>query len=133
MALATVAGADRRPHRRHRVDQLPHREALTVAEVWRRPRVRRLGGYGWEWINAAFLAGGAALLALRIAAWRVPAALLGTLVLLALIRLRRRRQRQPRVAVVPLFSGGTMLAAFFFATDPVTHPASARGQICSAA
>ena len=27
------------------------------------------------------------------------------------------------------FSGATMLAAFFFATDPVTHPASARGQI----
>jgi electron transport complex protein RnfD len=27
-----------------------------------------------------------------------------------------------------LFTGGTMLAAFFVVTDPVTHPASARGQ-----
>jgi Na+-translocating ferredoxin:NAD+ oxidoreductase subunit D len=109
---------------------LRHREALTVAEVWR-PEFGfgTVGGYGWEWINAAFLAGGAALLALRLAAWRVPVALLGTLVLLSSLGYDEGGSGSFGSPLFHLFSGGTMLAAFFFATDPVTHPASARGQI----
>lgn len=109
---------------------LRHREALTVAEAWR-PELGfgALGGYGWEWINAAFLAGGLALLAMRLAAWRVPAAMLGTLILLALLGYDEGSSGSLGSPLFHLFSGGTMLAAFFFATDPVTHPASARGQI----
>jgi Na+-translocating ferredoxin:NAD+ oxidoreductase subunit D len=107
-----------------------HREALTVAEVWR-PDLGfgTVGGYGWEWINAAFFAGGAALIALRLAAWRVPVALLGTLVLLSLAGYDEGGSGSLGSPLFHLFSGGTMLAAFFFATDPVTHPASARGQV----
>jgi Na+-translocating ferredoxin:NAD+ oxidoreductase subunit D len=107
-----------------------YREGLTVAEVWQ-PALGfgAVGGYGWEWINAAFLAGGLALLATRLAAWRVPAALLGTLTLLAMTGYDQGGSASLGSPLFHLFSGGTLLAAFFFATDPVTHPATARGQL----
>ena len=36
-----------------------YREGLTVADIWQaNPAFGTLGGYGWEWVNAAFLAGG---------------------------------------------------------------------------
>lgn len=106
------------------------REGLTVAEVWQ-PALGfgAVGGYGWEWINAAFLAGGLALAAMGLIAWRIPAALLGTLALLALAGYDQGGSSSLGSPLFHLFSGGTMLAAWFFATDPVTHPASHRGQI----
>ncbi|MEQ8485399.1 MAG: RnfABCDGE type electron transport complex subunit D [Pseudomonadales bacterium] len=109
---------------------LRYREGLTIAEAWTpEAGFGAIGGYGWEWINAAFLAGGLALVALRLAAWRVPAALLGTLALLAALSYDQGGSGSLGSPLFHLFSGGTMLAAFFFATDPVTHPATARGQI----
>jgi Na+-translocating ferredoxin:NAD+ oxidoreductase subunit D len=107
-----------------------YRGGQTVAEVWT-PELGfgALGGYGWEWINAAFLLGGAFLIARRIAAWRVPVALLGTLGLLAVIGYDDGSSASLGSPSFHWLSGGTLLAAFFFATDPVTHPATARGQI----
>ncbi|MDZ7670725.1 MAG: RnfABCDGE type electron transport complex subunit D [Gammaproteobacteria bacterium] len=108
---------------------LRHREGQTVAEIWAAdPAFGAVGGYGWEWINAAFLLGGVALMVLRIAAWRVPAALLGTLALLAVVFYDSGSSRSLGSPAFHLFTGGTCLAACFFATDPVTHPATARGQ-----
>jgi Na+-translocating ferredoxin:NAD+ oxidoreductase subunit D len=107
-----------------------HRGGQTVAEVWSQAAgFGALGGYGWEWINAAFLAGGLLLIVRRIAAWRVPAALLGTLAVLALFGYDEGSSRSLGAPTFHWFSGGTMLAALFFATDPVTHPATPRGQI----
>jgi len=107
-----------------------YRGGQTVAEVWTPENgFGTLGGYGWEWINAAFLVGGAFLIARRIAAWRVPAALLGTLGLLALIGYDQGSSQSLGSPTFHWFSGGTLLAALFFATDPVTHPATARGQV----
>jgi len=109
---------------------LRHREAQTIAEVWL-PELGfgAVGGYGWEWINAAFLAGGIFLAVRRIIAWRVPVALLVTLGLLATLGYDSGSSESLGSPSFHGFSGGTCLAAFFFATDPVTHPATHRGQI----
>ncbi len=107
-----------------------YREAQTVAEVWAGSgSFGTLGGFGWEWINLSFLLGGALLLATRVAAWRVPAALLGTLGVLALLGYDNGGSTSLGSPFYHWFSGGTCLAACFFATDPVTHPVTARGQI----
>jgi electron transport complex protein RnfD len=107
-----------------------YREGQTVAEVWTQANgFGGVGGYGWEWINAAFLAGGLFLVARRLAAWRVPAALLGTLALASLVTYDGGSSESLGSPLFHWFTGGTMLAAFFFATDPVTHPATRRGQI----
>ncbi len=107
-----------------------YREGLTVADIWQaNPAFGALGGYGWEWVNAAFLAGGLMLIVLRLASWRVPLSLLATLGALSALGYDNGSSSSLGSPVFHWFSGGTMLAAFFFATDPVTHPASARGQL----
>lgn len=107
-----------------------HREAQTVAEVWAASgSFGAIGGAGWEWVNLAFLLGGSLLLASRIAAWRVPVTVLGTLGVLALLGYDNGGSTSLGSPFHHWFSGGTCLAACFFATDPVTHPVSARGQI----
>lgn len=107
-----------------------HRESLTVAEVWA-PELGfgAVGGFGWEWINAAFLLGGVFLLARGLIAWRVPASVLIALGALALAGYDAGSSQSLGSPLFHYFSGGTLLAAFFVATDPVTHPATARGQV----
>jgi electron transport complex protein RnfD len=107
-----------------------YREGLTVADVWQ-PEFGfgTLGGHPAELLNLAFLAGGLVLAWRRLVAWRVPVALLGTLGLLALVGYDQGSSSSLGGPLYHGFSGATMLAAWFFATDPVTHPASARGQI----
>ena len=109
---------------------LRHREAQTVSETWSfEAGFGTLGGYGWEWINAAFLAGGIVLAARRVIAWRVPATVLGTLGLLAALTYDGGSSESLGSPAFHWFSGGTCLAACFFATDPVTHPVTPRGQV----
>lgn len=109
---------------------LRHRDAATIAEIWSHANgFGALGGFGWEWINVAFLAGGVFLATRRIIAWRVPAALLGTLGLLAALGYDSGSSESLGSPAFHWFSGGTCLAACFFATDPVTHPVTHRGQI----
>jgi len=109
---------------------LRHREGETIAELFAAsPALGSVSGAGWEWINLAFLAGGAVLVWRGIVAWRVPAALLGTLGLLAALAYDAGSSSSLGSPAFHWFAGGTCLAAFFFATDPVTHPVTARGQI----
>ena len=91
------------------------------------PLFGSLSGVGWQWINLAFLAGGVWLVKQKVADWRIPTAMLLTLGFIANI-----------MAVVDyatysstlfhLLSGGTMLAAFFIATDPVSASTTPRGR-----
>ena len=89
----------------------------------------QLGGAGWEWINAGFLLGGLTLAARGLLAWRVPAAILVTLSALALLGYDAGSSASLGSPAYHLFTGATMLGAFFIATDPVTHPATPRGQL----
>ncbi|HAR30540.1 MAG TPA: electron transport complex subunit RsxD [Gammaproteobacteria bacterium] len=107
-----------------------YREGMTVPEVWLAERgFGAVGGFPAEWISLAFLAGGLFLVWRRLAAWRVAAAFLGTLGLLGLAGYDNGSSRSLGSPFLHWFSGGTMLAAWFFLTDPVTHPASRRGQL----
>ncbi|PIE41832.1 MAG: electron transport complex subunit RsxD [Gammaproteobacteria bacterium] len=87
-----------------------------------------LAGIGWEWVNLAFLVGGLYLITRKIITWHIPVAMLGTLTLLALLF----GAGDPDTYPGPLFhllSGGTMLGAFFIATDPVSAATSNRGKL----
>jgi electron transport complex protein RnfD len=87
-----------------------------------------LGGRGSQWINAAFLLGGLWLIYKRVITWRIPAAVLAGLGgCAALFWLVSAQQHAP--PLFHLFSGATMLGAFFIATDPVTASTTQRGRL----
>ncbi len=82
----------------------------------------------WQWLNLAWLVGGVYLLLKRIIRWYIPVSMLaGMLVVASLFYFIA----PDRVAAPPfyLFSGATMICAFFIATDPVTAATSPKGQI----
>ncbi len=109
---------------------MKYREGLTVAEAWQSARgFGVVGGYGWEWINLGFLLGGAVLVWRRLAAWRVPLTILITMAVLATAFWDSGSSTSRGSPLFHWFAGSTMLTVFFFATDPVTHPASPRGQV----
>jgi len=84
-------------------------------------------GVGWQWVNLGFLAGGLWLLRQRIFSWHAPVAMLATLALCAAIfQLAGAGGGSP---LLHLFSGATMLGAFFIITDPVTSAVSTRGRL----
>ena len=91
-----------------------------------------LGGKGWEWIGLAFLAGGVWLMIKGIIKWQMPLIFIFTLFALSLIFHGYDPERYAS-SMLNLFTGGTLLAAFFIVTDPVTASATPRGKIIYAA
>lgn len=100
----------------------------TMAEITAQPGFGLLAGHGWEWINLTALAGGLWLLHKQVITWHVPAAMLITLAVLYFVFYAVAPATQPS-PLFGLLSGGTMLAAFFVATDPVSGAASNTGKI----
>ena len=82
---------------------------------------------GFEWVNLAFLAGGLYLIWQRIISWHIPVAMLVALSLCSLILGFDEDLYTP--LSLHLFSGATMLGAFFIATDPVTAATSDKGKL----
>jgi len=74
------------------------------------------------------LAGGLLLLYKRIITWHIPAAMIGTLLVLAALfhAIDPEHYAGP---VIHLLSGATLLGAFFIATDLVTSPVTPAGQL----
>ncbi|KAB2920413.1 MAG: RnfABCDGE type electron transport complex subunit D [Dechloromonas sp.] len=85
-------------------------------------------GRGWEWVATGYLIGGLWLWHRRIISWQVPVAFIGSLTLLsgALWLYNPAAFANP---VFHLFSGGTLLGAFFIATDPVSGCTTPRGKL----
>lgn len=81
----------------------------------------------WLWINVAFLAGGLVLLQQKIIPWQTPVAFTATLAVLSIAFYDGGSSASLGSPLFHLFSGATMLAAFFILTDPVTCPSSHRG------
>ena len=99
-----------------------------ISEVLSQPVFGAFAGYGWEWVNLAFLLGGGLLLQQKIISWQIPTGVLGGLAGSAVIFY----VWNPDAFASPvfhLFSGGTMLAAFFIATDPVSACTTPRGRL----
>ena len=80
------------------------------------------------WINAGFLFGGLYLLLRRIIFWQIPASFIAGIAVTAfLISIGNADAYLP--AHNHLILGGTMLGAFFIATDPVSASTTPRGRI----
>ena len=101
---------------------------LTLDESLAKPVFFAFAGTGWLWVNLAYLLGGLVLIQQKIIGWRIPVAVLGSLFVLSAIA----SLAAPDTMAGPLFhlfSGGTMLAAFFIATDPVSASTTNRGRL----
>ncbi len=87
-----------------------------------------LAGLGWQWINVGYLAGGLFLLWKNAIRWHIPAAMLLSLGFCATLGwiFSPELLNSP---MIHLFSGATMLGAFFIATDPVTASTTNRGRL----
>jgi electron transport complex protein RnfD len=85
-------------------------------------------GRGWEWVAAGYLIGGLWLWHRRVISWQVPLAFIGSLSLIsgALWLYNPAAFANP---LFHLFSGGTLLGAFFIATDPVSGCTTPRGKL----
>jgi len=91
------------------------------------PLFSSISGVGWQWINGLFLLGGLWLAKKKIIDWRIPTSFLLALVLIANF-FAAYDYASYSSALFHAFSGGTMLAAFFIATDPVTASTTPRGR-----
>ena len=72
------------------------------------------------------IAGGVYLLIRKIADWRIPLSLLGTVIIISTVAFISKPETGS--VVFHLFSGGLMLGVFFMATDPVTTPVTKAGR-----
>ncbi len=98
------------------------------SQVIQQPLFGHFGGKGWEWVNIWFAIGGLALLYRRVISWHIPVAMLTGLLAISVITWLIA----PETTASPLFhllSGGTMLGAFFIATDPVTAATTVKGRL----
>lgn len=87
-----------------------------------------IAGLGWQWVNLGYLAGGLFLLITRTIRWHIPVSILLSLAVFSTLGWLF----SPHSLVSPvvhLFSGATMLGAFFIATDPVTASTTNKGRL----
>lgn len=100
----------------------------TWSEITAGPAFGHVGGRGWEWINFWYLAGGLWLLRRGAIQWHIPVAMLGALFVLSnpFFAADSDSFASP---VFHLFSGATMLGAFFIATDPVSAATTPKGRL----
>lgn len=103
-------------------------QGLTLTESMQAPIFGGIAGLGWQWVNLAYLAGGLMLLQQRVIQWHIPVAILVTLALLASFGALIAPDSLPGMDI-HLFSGATMIGAFFIATDPVSAATSNRGRL----
>jgi electron transport complex protein RnfD len=104
------------------------RNLYTYAEVRTNPMMGDFGGRGWEWIGNFFAFGGFWLLIKKIIRWQIPAGVFAGL----LIPAGLMYMIDPGSNASPgfhLFSGATILCAFFIATDPVSAATSPKGRL----
>jgi electron transport complex protein RnfD len=86
--------------------------------------IGNVGGCLGETSALLLLVGALFLIIIRVVDWRIPAAYVGTVIVLALAL--------PNSHLTPwfhVFSGGIILGAFFMATDYVTVPVTTRGRL----
>lgn len=102
------------------LESLPHAPALSL--IGNRP-----GSLG-ETAAWLIMAGGVAMMFLRIITWHIPLAMLAGIAIPAAILHAVDPSRYLDMGA-HLLSGGAMLGAFFIATDYVTSPNSPRGQL----
>jgi electron transport complex protein RnfD len=91
----------------------------TVADALAQPIRGLIAGKGTELVSVMYLFGGLFLLGNRLITWHIPLAFLAAVALTAGV-LQYLDPAHHAGPLFHLFAGGTMLGAFFIATDPVT-------------
>ncbi len=106
------------------------RGGLTLAEFWQQnSKSGFIAGLGWDWVNLGFLLGGIWLLYKGIISWQIPVSVLLSITILSLIFYDNGSSLSAGSPFFHLFSVGTMLGAFFIATDPVTAATTPKGRL----
>lgn len=103
-------------------------QGLTLSESLQDPVFFAFAGSGWLWVNLAYLLGGLLLVQQKVISWRIPAAIIATIFVLS----AAGSLFAPDTLAGPLFhlfSGATMLSAFFIATDPVSASTTNKGRL----
>ena len=112
------------------LDSLKTNKSLTMEELWAtNPAFGSFGGSAVEWVNAAFLLGGLFLLHKRLISWHAPLGMLAALSIMSLLFWNGSGSDSNGSPLFHLFSGATMLGAFFIVTDPVSGATSNRGRV----
>ena len=112
------------------LDGLRHNRSLTIEELFAsHPGFGNIGGRGSEWVNLAFLLGGLFLLQRNVISWHAPLGLLTGLFVFSLLSWNGSGSDSNGSPLLHLFSGSTMLAAFFIATEPVSGPRNERARL----
>ena len=100
----------------------------TVSEIKANPLYGDFGGRGWEWIANMYFLGGFWLLYKRVIYWQMPVGVLGSVFVMATIFYLFDLDTNPS-GFFHIFSGSTVICAFFIATDPVSAATSPRGRL----
>lgn len=104
------------------------RGGQSASDIMQLPIYDLLGGVGWQWVNAGFLFGGLILLAKKVIRWHLPVSFLCALGIASLLGWLIDPSHNASLWF-HLFSGATMLCAFFIITDPVTASTTNKGRI----
>ncbi|MDH4556076.1 RnfABCDGE type electron transport complex subunit D [Pseudomonas sp. BN417] len=112
------------------LDSLKHNDRLTVDELFSgHPAFGGFGGRGAEWVNLGFLLGGLLLLQRKVIRWHTPTGFLASLFVISLLCWNGSGSDSNGSPLFHLFSGATMLGAFFIATEPVSGAGSDRARL----
>ena len=103
-----------------------------VESITQAPLFGVLGGKGGEYVTGAYLLGGLYLWQQKIISWHLPTAFLGALAVISGIFWVANPAHFAN-PLLHLFSGASMLAAFFIITDPVSGPTTPKGKLYFAA
>ena len=88
----------------------------------------RIAGHGWEWVSLGYLLGGLWLWQRKIISWHLPLSFIAGIALIS-GALWLSDPGQFADPLFHLFSGGSMLGAFFIVTDPVSGSTTPRGKL----
>ena len=112
------------------LDSLRHNNRLTIDELFAsHPAFGGIGGRGVEWVNLAFLAGGLFLLQQKVIRWQAPLGMLAALFIASLLCWNGSGSDSHGSPLLHLFSGASMLGAFFIVSEPVSGPDTPRGRL----
>ncbi|VVN99301.1 RnfABCDGE type electron transport complex subunit D [Pseudomonas fluorescens] len=103
------------------LDSLRINKSLTMDELFAsNAAFGHWGGKGVEWVNLAFLAGGAFLLQRRVFSWHAPVGMLASLFIISLLCWNGSGSDSHGSPLFHLLTGASMLGAFFIVTEPVS-------------
>lgn len=103
------------------LDSLRINKSLTMDELFSaNPAFGHFGGRGVEWVNLAFLAGGAFLLQRKVFSWHAPVGMLASLFIISLLFWNGTGSDSHGSPLFHLLTGATLLGAFFIVTEPVS-------------